>query len=59
MEQEKDFLEREIQRLSLVLKTLTGKIIKSGPEAQDEVFEDVNNSLREEFLSRVKLLLRK
>ena len=49
MEQEKDFLEREIQRLSLVLKTLTGRVLKIDPEGHDSDFEDVNNSLKEEF----------
>jgi hypothetical protein len=49
MEQEKDFLEREIQRLSLVLKTLTDRVLKIEPEGNDSDFEDVNNSLKEEF----------
>lgn len=49
MEQEKDFLEREIQRLSLVLKTLTSRVLKIDTEGHDSDFEDVNNSLKEEF----------
>ena len=50
MEQEKDFLEREIQRLSFVLKALIEKIVKvSERDSQGSTLEEVDISLKKEF----------
>lgn len=50
MEQEKDFLEREIQRLSFVLKALIEKIVKvSERDSQGSTLEEVDISLKKEY----------
>jgi hypothetical protein len=49
MEQSKDFLVREIQKLSLLLNTLLSKMNTIKPEEQDNTLDEINNSLDKEF----------
>jgi len=49
MQQSKDFLEREIQKLSLLLNTLFNKMSTIKPEEQDSTLEEINSSLDKEF----------
>lgn len=49
MQQSKDFLEREIEKLSLLLNSLLNKLSDIKPEEQDKSLEEINSSLQEEF----------
>lgn len=49
MQQSKDFLEREIEKLSLLLNNLLNKLSDIKPEEQDKTLEEINTALKEEF----------
>lgn len=49
MQQSKDFLEREIEKLSLLLNSLLSKLGDIKPEEQDKTLREINTSLQEEF----------
>lgn len=49
MQQSKDFLEREIEKLSLLLNSLLNKLSDIKPEEQDKSLEEINTALKKEF----------
>ncbi|MDT0651853.1 hypothetical protein [Autumnicola edwardsiae] len=49
MEQSKDFIEREIQKLTLLITMLIGKVNGNEPEDFDETLKEVNEELEEQF----------
>ena len=49
MQQSRDFLEREIEKLSLLLNSLLNKLNDTKLEEQDKSLEEINTSLQEEF----------
>ena len=49
MEQSKDYLEREIEKLGLVLAGLIEKISSLSPNQANDEIDEVNQALKEEF----------
>ncbi|MBI6119312.1 hypothetical protein [Salegentibacter maritimus] len=54
MQHSKDFLEREIQKLSLLLNSLLNELSGIKPEEQDKTLEEINTALKAEFRISIK-----